>query len=245
MKISIITAAYNAEATIAGCMESILSQKYTNIEHILVDGGSTDRTVAIVKEMSPESRVVSEADEGIYDALNKGVKMATGGVVGLLHADDRYAGDDVLGMVVQAMEDEVDGVYGDLKYIRAGGAVLRHWKAGSYNSSAISHGWMPPHPTLFLRSQIYARYGKFDTSFRIAADYDFMLRVLKDDVVKLRYIPETLVEMRMGGVSNSSVGNILQKSAEDLRALQKNRIGVPLLVVTKKNLRKMGQFFGN
>ena len=171
--------------------------------------------------------------------------MATGGLMGLLHADDRYAGDGVLGMVVQAMEEEVDGVYGDLKYIRAGGAVLRHWKAGSYSISAISQGWMPPHPTLFLRSQIYARYGKFDTSFRIAADYDFMLRVLKDDVVKLRYIPETLVEMRMGGVSNSSVGNILQKSAEDLRALQKNRIGVPLLVVAKKNMRKMGQFFGN
>jgi len=104
---------------------------------------------------------------------------------------------------------------------------------------------MPPHPTLFLRSQIYARYGKFDTSFRIAADYDFMLRVLKDDVVKLRYIPETLVEMRVGGVSNSGLTNILQKSAEDLRAMQKNRIGVPLLVVAKKNFRKMGQFFGN
>jgi len=125
MKISIITAAYNAEATIAGCMESILSQKYTNIEHILVDGGSTDRTVAIVKEMSPASRVVSEADYGIYDALNKGVKMATGELVGLLHADDRYAGDDVLGMVVQAMEDDATGR-------QAATAVARSARAGCH-----------------------------------------------------------------------------------------------------------------
>lgn len=244
MKISVITAAYNAEATIAGCMESILSQKYTNIEHILVDGGSTDRTVEIVREMSPESRVVSEEDEGLYHALNNGLDLATGEVIGFLHADDRFVHDGVTAKIVEVMEDdEVDGLYGDLIYVGIGGRLLRQWKAGLYHQALLGRGWMPPHPTLFLRSRIYARYGRFDTSYCIAADYDFVLRILKDNLVRLRYIPQTMVEMRIGGISNRGIYNIVKKSAEDMRAVKKNGTGVPFLVVVMKNFRKSGQFF--
>jgi glycosyltransferase len=244
MKITIITAAYNAESTIVDCMESILSQGYTDIEHILVDGGSKDRTVDIVREMSPGSRVVSESDEGLYHALNNGITMATGEVIGFLHADDRFVNAGVIGKIAEVMTDiEVDGLYGDLTYVRVSGRQLRYWKAGNFNRILVGHGWMPPHPTLFLRSHVYGRYGRFDTSYRIAADYDFVLRILKDDVLKIHYLPHTLVEMRAGGMSNRGISNILRKSMEDMRAVKRNGAGIPVLVVVMKILRKSGQFF--
>lgn len=244
MKLTIITAAFNAESTIADCMESITSQDYSNFEHILVDGGSTDRTVEIVKAMSPNTRVVSEDDEGLYHALNNGLDMATGEVIGFLHADDRFVDAGVTSKIVEVMEDdEVDGLYGDLIYVRFGGRTIRQWKAGLYSQTLLGRGWMPPHPTLFLRRQIYARYGRFDTSYRIAADYDFVLRILKGNLVRLRYVPQTMVEMRVGGISNRGIYNILTKSAEDMRAVKKNGTGVPFLVVVMKNFRKSGQFF--
>ena len=244
MKLTIITAAYNAESTITGCMESILSQTNSSFEHILVDGGSTDRTVEIVKEMSPNTKVVSEEDDGLYHALNNGLDLATGEVIGFLHADDRFVHAGVTAKIIEVMEDdEVDGLYGDLIYVRIGGRLLRQWKAGRYHQALLGRGWMPPHPTLFLRSQIYARYGRFDTSYRIAADYDFVLRILKDNLVRLHYIPHTMVEMRVGGISNRGIYNIVKKSAEDMRAVKRNGTGLPFLVVVMKNFRKSGQFF--
>jgi glycosyltransferase involved in cell wall biosynthesis len=244
MKITVITAAYNAESTIVDCMESILLQGYANIEHILVDGGSNDRTVDIVREMSPDTRVVSESDEGLYHALNNGIMLATGEVIGFLHADDRFVNAGVIEKIAEIMgDDEVDGLYGDLTYVRVSGRQLRYLKAGNFNRILVGHGWMPPHPTLFLRSHVYGRYGRFDTSYRIAADYDFMLRILKEDVLKIHYLPHTLVEMRAGGMSNKGIANIWRKSMEDMRAVKRNGAGVPVLVVMMKILRKSGQFF--
>jgi glycosyltransferase involved in cell wall biosynthesis len=244
MKITVITAAYNAESTIVDCMESILLQGYANIEHILVDGGSNDRTVDIVREMSPDTRVVSESDEGLYHALNNGIMLATGEVIGFLHADDRFVNAGVIEKIAEIMgDDEVDGLYGDLTYIRVSGRQLRYWKAGNFNRILVGHGWMPPHPTLFLRSYVYGRYGRFDTSYRIATDYDFMLRILKEDVLKIHYLPHTLVEMRVGGISNKGIANLWRKSMEDMRAVKRNGAGVPVLVVMMKILRKSGQFF--
>jgi glycosyltransferase len=187
---------------------------------------------------------VSEPDRGIYDALNKGIARASGDVLGFLHADDLYADRSVLARVAEAFSDpSVDAVFGDLVYVDKANteSVIRYWQAGEYTPSKLRQGWMPPHPTLYLRRELYERHGGFDTSFRIAADYDFMLRVLKGIGGKVVYLPHVLVRMRVGGASNRSVQNILRKSAEDLRALRNNGIG-GVGTLALKNGSKVTQF---
>lgn len=205
------------------------------------DGGSTDGTLDILSGYSAET--ISAPDEGIYDAINKGISRATGDIVGLLHSDDFFASETVLCEVARAFEDpSVDGVYGDLQYVSAQNRsrVIRHWISGSYSPERLKYGWMPPHPTLYLRREVYERWGHYDTSFRIAADYDAMLRWMTAGQVNLFYLPQVLVKMRAGGASNRSLAQILLKSREDLRAIRGNGVGgVPTLAC--KNLRKVGQ----
>ena len=244
MKLSIITATYNSEASIVDCLESISAQTFNAIEHIVVDGASTDRTLDRVKEISPGSIIISEPDNGIYDALNKGISLARGDVIGLLHGDDRFSSAHVVEKIMLAMENEqFDGIYGDLKYIRENGAVQRFWKAGEFHPGLIRKGWMPPHPTLFLRKSVYDRLGPFDISFRIAADYDFILRLFTDSQFKIGYLPISFTDMKIGGVSNRNLKNILQKSREDLRALRKNHVPSPIMALLNKNISKIPQFF--
>jgi len=245
MKISIITSVYNNQKTIKDAIESVLEQTYENVEYIIVDGGSSDDTISIVKSYGDKiSKFVSEKDKGIYDGLNKGVKHATGDVVAFLHSDDIYATPTILENVVKAFQSDqnFDGIYGDLVYTPKDDTikVLRYWKSRDFDETLLAKGWMPAHPTLFLKREVYEKYGGFDLSFKIAGDYDFMLRVLSAGI-KVKYIPEVLYKMRVGGESNKSLKNIILKSKEDIRALRKNGVGgYGSLMI--KNFSKIGQF---
>ena len=245
MKISIITSVYNNKETIKDAIESVLNQTYKNIEYIIVDGASSDGTIEIVESYGDKiSTFVSESDEGIYDGLNKGVSLSTGDVVAFLHSDDIYASDNI----VQKIADEfiqdslLDGVYGDLVYTPKDDTskVLRYWKSKDFDMSLLSQGWMPAHPTFFVKKEVYEKYGGFDLGFKIAGDYDFMLRVLSAGI-KVKYIPEVLYKMRVGGESNKSIKNIIQKSKEDLQALKNNNIG-GIRTLLYKNISKIKQF---
>tara|TARA_B100000678_G_scaffold286405_1_gene291078 strand:+ start:644 stop:1405 length:762 start_codon:yes stop_codon:yes gene_type:complete len=245
MKISVVTAVFNRAETILDAVESLQSQSYSEIEHIIQDGGSSDGTIEIVREAADQSTsLVSEHDKGIYDALNRGIRRTTGDVIGLLHSDDFFAGESVLATIAATLADPViDGVYGDLQYVSTTdpSRIVRHWRAGRYHPSLLKRGWMPPHPTLYLRRQVFERFGLYDTSFSIAADYDAMLRYLVRGNLKLAYIPEVLVKMRLGGESNRSLERILRKSREDLRAIRKNGVG-GIGTLAAKNFSKIGQF---
>lgn len=246
MKISIITAVLNREDTIGSALDSLQEQTYGDFEHLIQDGGSTDGTLDEVRRRADErSAIVSEPDSGIYDAINKGIARATGDVIGLLHSDDVFGSNEVLAKVCQALSDSsVQGVYGDLEYVSTSdlSRVIRHWRSKAYDRGKLSKGWMPPHPTLFLRREVFDRWGAYDTNYEIAADYDAILRWLGRGGVSLAYIPEVLVKMRVGGESNRSLSRILRKSREDYRALRSNNVG-GLGTLALKNLSKIGQFF--
>ncbi len=245
MKISIITAVFNRRDTIGDALQSLRSQSYRDLEHVVVDGGSSDGTLDVVTAQADDRTVlVSEPDDGIYDALNKGLERATGDVIGLLHSDDMLAGGQVLDAVAAAFSTgDADAVYGDLDYVyrRDTSHVLRRWRSGAFTPARLRYGWMPPHPALFLRRGVVERLGGYDTSFRIAGDYDAILRYFSSDGFRAAYVPEVLVKMRAGGESNRSVGRILRKSREDYRAIRRNGIGGPPTLLLK-NIRKLGQF---
>lgn len=247
MKISIITATYHSEATIEACMYSVLGQGYSNLEYLILDGGSKDRTLAKVGQCKdPRVRVISEPDKGIYDALNKGIAMATGEVIGFVHSDDFLASPDCLASMLQLFETEkVDGVYGDLHYVDSQETerVIRNWKSQPFRPALLGRGWMPAHPTLFLKKSVYDKHGFFNLEFKIAADYDMMLRIFKDDTLKFAYLPQVVTKMRLGGVSNGSLKSVIQKTKEDYRAMKNNDLPNPLFTICAKNLSKIPQFF--
>ena len=243
MKFSIITATRNSEKTIKKTLNSVNSQSYQDIEHIIVDGKSTDQTLKIVDKFGNRvTNLISERDDGIYDALNKGIKIATGDVIAFLHSDDVYANETVISDIVNCFANGTQGVYGDLVYTDKADVnkVFRYWKSCDFLPSLLSKGWMPPHPTLFLRREVYQKYGAFDISFKIAGDYDFMLRILKDNIA-VKYLPQVIYKMRLGGESNRSIKNILDKSKEDLRAMRKNKINNPFFALFYKNVSKIMQ----
>lgn len=244
-KISIITATRNCVGTVAECLASVAGQTYPHREHIVIDGASRDGTLEVLETWRAQLAVlVSEPDRGSYDALNKGIARASGEVVGLLNADDLYAGPGVLARIAAAFADpSVAAVYGDLVYVNQAdtGRVIRYWRAGPYHPRRLARGWMPPHPTLYLRRDLYERHGGFGLGYRIAADYDLMLRVLSRINGQVVYLPEVLVRMRLGGTSNRS-RNLLQKSCEDYQILRRNRIG-GLGTLLLKNVQKLPQFF--
>jgi glycosyltransferase involved in cell wall biosynthesis len=245
MKISVITAVRNGRATLADALDSALAQDHPDTELIVIDGASTDGTLEVIQRYARRlAHVVSEPDGGIYDALNKGLRLAGGDAVGFLHADDRFAHDRVLSRIATALADpRVDACYGDLLYVRRDDPtqVVRHWRAGEYHPRRLIWGWMPPHPTFYARRAVYQRLGGFDSRYRIAADYDCLLRLLGGGVA-CAYLPEVLIHMRLGGASNRSPRNLLEKSREDYQALRRNRIG-GLGTLLAKNLRKLPQFF--
>ncbi len=246
MKISIITSVYNNKETIAEAIESVLSQTYENIEYIVVDGASTDGTVEVIQRYADRiDTFVSEPDKGIYDGLNKGVALATGDVVGFLHSDDLFEDEHVIAKIADAFKKRhVDSIYGDLTYVSKEdtGNVVRFWKSGAFTPGKLKRGWMPPHPTFYVKREVYEKYGAFDTGFKIAADYDTVLRFLGREKISTHYIPEVLVKMRVGGASNKSLKNLVQKSREDLRAMKNNGVGhVGSLFM--KNASKVPQFF--
>lgn len=249
MKISIITVTYNSEATLKSCLISVLHQSYKNIEYVIIDGNSTDKTLELVKQHQLqfpqiEFKLLSEPDNGIYDALNKGVHLATGDVIGFVHSDDMLADNQIISTLANQFEREnIDGVYGDLQYVDKNNIdkVIRYWKSRYFNIALLSKGWMPAHPTLFLKKTVYKKHGIFNLSYKISADYDFMLRILKDDSVKFAYLPKVITKMRIGGASNRSIKNIIQKTREDYLAVRSNNIGGWYLIFLK-NISKVRQF---
>ncbi len=246
MRFSILTVVWNRSTTLGSALDSLSAQDHTDYEHIVQDGGSTDGTLEIL-EARPDLRrkVVSERDDGIYDALNRALARATGDVVGLLHSDDMFAHPGVLTAVARCFtETGADAVYGDLDYVSARNPdrVVRHWRSGKYNPAKLRRGWMPPHPALFLRRAVIEQHGGYDTSFRIASDYDTVLRYFGKGGISAAYIPEVLVKMRVGGESNRSLSRVIRKSREDYRAIRDNQIG-GLGTLAMKNLCKFNQFF--
>lgn len=246
MKITVITVAYNSERTIVDMLRSVAAQTHPDIEHLIIDGGSTDRTLALVAEHgSHVARVVSEPDDGIYDAMNKGMRLATGDLVGCLNSDDLFATPQVLADVARmATQQGADAVYGDVTHFDPARAdpLVRYWRAGSYSLRKVRLGWMPPHPSLYVRRAVIERIGVFDASLRIAGDYEFMLRLFSQPGLKVSYVPEVLVDMRVGGASQRSFGALMLKSREDLRALRRHRMG-GIVALVCKNLRKVPMFF--
>lgn len=246
MKISVVTAVYNRADTIAEAIESVQAQTHPDLEHVIQDGGSSDGTLERIRaNANAQARLVSQRDGGIYDAINRGIERASGEVIGLMHSDDIYAHGRVLEQIAERFADpSIDGVYGDLQYVAAHDTskVVRHWKSGDYKPEKLGRGWMPPHPTLYLRRAVFDRLGLYDTSFTIAADYDAMLRYLARGGIRLAYIPEVLVKMRLGGESNRSLGRIVRKSREDYRAIRRNGVG-GVMTLAAKNVGKVGQFF--
>jgi glycosyltransferase len=246
MKVSVITAVRNGAETLRGCIESVQKQTIP-VEHIIIDGASTDGTFDIIAQYrSSIAKVISEPDKGIYDALNKGLRLASGDVIGLLHGDDLYAHDKVLESVVKVFEEQnVDSCYGDLLYVDKNDTerVIRYWRASEYQPGKFKYGWMPPHPTFFVRREIYEKYGYFNTDFRIAADYELMLRFLEKHRISTYYIPEVLIKMRLGGASNRSLKNMFIKSSEDYKAWKVNNLNGGLYTILLKNFSKIPQFF--
>lgn len=245
MIISLITAVFNREKTIGQALDAVRSQTYADVEHLIIDAQSTDGTLGeIRRHRTPAVRLVSEPDKGIYDALNKGMRLARGEILGVVHSDDFLAHDRVLERVAEAFADpSVEAVYGDLDYVAAAdpAKVVRHWRAGAFSPEKLRQGWMPPHPALFVRRSVVDAHGGYDIRYRIAADYDAILRWFGRGCVRSAYIPEVLVKMRMGGESNRSLERMLLKSREDLEVLRKNEIG-GLGTLALKNLSKIQQF---
>jgi glycosyltransferase len=244
MKISIITITYNSAKTVQRALESVESQTYKDIEHVIVDGASTDGTKELIETYAKQHtnvRWISEKDKGIYDALNKGIRLATGDIIGFLHSDDVFYSPDSIGQIAAAFEDEkVDVVYGDLQYCK-GPKVVRRWKSNDFNPRALKYGWMPPHPTVYVRREVYQQVGEYDEWFHISADYDMMLRIFTAGY-KSKYIPEVLVSMETGGASNKNTRARLSKTQEDYIVLKKNHVGAGYLTVACKQLRKLRQF---
>jgi glycosyltransferase len=248
MKISIVTVAYDSAATIGYTLDSVARQSHPQIEHIVVDGASRDDTLAVVRTRGAHvARMLSEPDRGIYDAMNKGLALATGDFVGFLNADDMLASPGTVATIARAAAaPEVGAVCGDLVYVRADQPeqVLRYWRTGPFSPARLRYGWMPPHPTFYVRRTLLQHLGDFDTQLRIAADYDFMLRCLRLPGMQVCYVPEVMVRMRAGGASNRSLRALLRKSSEDLDALRRNQVG-GMFTLLCKNLRKLPQFFSH
>ncbi len=245
MKISIITATYNVDKTLEYAIKSVLSQTYTDIEYIIIDGNSSDNTIDIISKYKNNIDIsVSEPDDGIYDALNKGIKAATGDVIGFLHADDVFYDENSIAVIAQAFTDKIDAVYGDLIYVKNAdiNSVIRYWKGKPYSNKLLKSGWMPAHPTFFVRRKVYENIGLYDLNYKISADYDFILRFFNSERYNVEYIPNVITRMRVGGKSNADIKNIIRKSKEDYKALKNNKIG-GIRVLLMKNFSKISQFF--
>ena len=246
-KISIITVAFNSQSTIKHTIESVSSQDYDNVEYVLIDGESTDWTLEIIKNCKNKiDYFISEKDDGIYDAMNKGIQAATGDIIGILNSDDFYPDNFVLSKVAEVFEQtNCDCLYGDLVYVNVSNArkIVRYWQSGKFNVSKLKNGWMLPHPTFFVKKEIYEKYGLYNTDLKSAADYEMILRLLLKNRILVTYIPQILVKMREGGQSNASVLNRLRANREDSLAWKINQLYPPLLIRIKKPLIKLKQFF--
>ena len=244
MKVSIITITYNAENTIFNSLNSVFSQSYKNIEHIIVDGDSKDNTVKICKEFSHISKLISEPDKGVYDAFNKGIKLATGDVIGFLNADDTFYNENSIQDIVDAFSNnEADIVYGNLDYVNEESKVIRNWISKPYEKGLVKKAWMPAHPSFYCKKEVYDRLGGYNDSFKIAGDFELCLRFLEVNKVSSYYLNNKLVKMLVGGISNNGLKSKLTIFKEELRAFKINNISVNPVLFFFYKLKKLKQFF--
>lgn len=248
MRVSIITATWNSEATLKFALDSIGAQNHSDIEHIIVDGQSKDDTLAVVEKYGLKTvKVLSEADNGLYDALNKGLELASGDLIGFLHSDDVFANDHVISDLVDAFENnDIAAVYGDLEYVASANVkkVIRYWRSNKFVLSDLKNGWMPPHPTFFMKADQYKKLGGFNLKYKISADYDHLLRCLLKEDFNVKYLPFVITKMRVGGVSNRSIKNIILKMAEDVSIMKEHGIA-PFRALILKNFSKLIQFYNH
>ena len=247
MKISIITVVYNNQKTIKDAIESVLSQNYTNIEYIIIDGNSNDGTLDVINNYASKiTNIISEKDDGIYDAMNKGLKLATGDVIGILNSDDLYADNSILNEVMKHFNNDknLDILYGDLVYVKHDNVdkIVRRWTSKPYYPNFFENGGVPPHPSLFVSSRVYHEAGYFNLKYRLAADYEFMLRIFKTFSFKIKYLPLVFVNMRLGGATNNSMNNIYKGNVEILNAWKVNGYKIPLLLIPKRIFKRLIQF---
>ncbi|WP_441546129.1 glycosyltransferase family 2 protein [Citrobacter freundii] len=247
MKVSIITATYNSEKTLRDTLESVECQTYNNIEYIIVDGASSDKTLQLINEISTRvSKCISESDKGIYDALNKGVSLSTGDIVGFIHSDDILANPHVIESIVRKFQEtNADIVFGDLVFVEKKriDKIRRYWRSGTFKKIKLSLGWAPPHPSFYMKKSLYQEDGLFDLSFSIAADYDQMTRVLKRNDIKVVYLPQVFVKMRLGGES-TKINNAISSTNEIIAVMKKHNINWVVAIVVRK-LSKLTQLFTN
>lgn len=244
MKVSIVTVCYNSEKTIRDTIKSVLSQDYKNIEYIIVDGNSMDGTMGIIEEYKARiSMVICEADDGIYDAMNKGISMCTGQIICLLNSDDIYSDKSVISNIVRVFnKNDADCVFGDIYYVASDDLtkIIRKWKTGEYYG--MKNGWHAPNPAFFVKRNVYEQYGLFDISFDISADFEFMLRVVEKYKVKITYYSQYVVMMRVGGESNRSIKNIIKGNKNIIKAFNKNGIAISPFYTIKRIIKKIYQF---
>jgi glycosyltransferase involved in cell wall biosynthesis len=245
LKISIITVVFDAKAFLKDAIDAVLSQTYPNIEYIIIDGGSTDGSMDIIQSYEGKiTKIISEPDKGIYDAMNKGISIATGDVIGFLNSDDFYTDTHVLSKIAATFDQDTDAVYADLDYVsnQNKNKIIRAWRSGEYHTNKFYMGWMPPHPTFFARKEVYEKFGGYNTSIISSADYELMLRVILKYQINLKYIPEVFVKMRVGGQSNRSFTNRIKANLEDRKAWNVNNLKPKIYTFWLKPLQKIIQY---
>lgn len=242
MKISLITICYNSKNSIKNTIESVEAQTFNELEHIIIDGGSTDGTLGVIKKHKSIDKIISEPDNGIYDAFNKGLKIAVGDIIGVLNSDDTFYNENSLRVINDAFDDKTDCVFGDLIYTNNNNKIKRVWKGSPFQKGAFKKGWMPAHQTFYCRKDIYKKYGLFDESYRIAGDFELMLRFLEKHNIRSKYISQTLVNMKTGGISNRSVKGKIDILTEEFRAFNQNNISVNKLCYILHKARKIKEF---
>lgn len=245
-RVSVVTVCFNSAALLGGCIASVQSQQGAEVEHLIKDGGSQDASAELARaRLRPQDRLLVAPDAGIYDAFNQGLRAASGEVLGVLHSDDRFADANVLADIAAAFEadPQLDLVYGHLQYRRPDGSLYRHWRARPPGRHDLALGWMPAHPTVFVRRAFWERVGDYDPGYRIAGDYDWLLRAFRLQP-RSRCLDRVITHMRTGGASNGSAGKLLRKYREDVRAMRRHAPGWWPLTLAAKNLRKLGQFSG-
>lgn len=245
MKISLISATYNSAKTVRDTLQSIADQTYQNIEHIIIDGASKDNTLEIVKQFPHVAKMVSEPDKGIYDAMNKGIKAATGDIIGILNSDDFYQDANLIQKVVDAfLQNEIDAVFGDVTFVNPNNLqkVVRYYSSKHFHPKKFEFGYMPAHPTFFTKKEVYEKYGVFKTNYRISADYELLIRLLYVHKLKYQYLNYSMVTMRTGGASNSGLKQIYILNQEIIRACKENGIKTNMFKLSLKFFRKISEF---
>jgi glycosyltransferase involved in cell wall biosynthesis len=244
VKISLITVCRNAAGTISRCIESVISQDYNNFEYIVIDGASSDDTVQIVNQYKSRiGKIISEPDQGIYDAMNKGIKLATGNIIGMLNADDYFADHTVLSDVAAAFVQENTHIaFGDIDYVNKAGSVTRKWRSGEYSPGVFNWGWMPPHPTFYCKQELFNQFGLYSLDYGTAADYELMLRFMHRHHTKAFYIKKVMVKMQGGGASNKNIRSRSRSLYYDFKAMQQHKLPIPAITAALKPIRKVLQY---